>query len=385
MTDTKSLTVSAGDQVANHWPYGLLAFLASLASLLTCYVTIVTSTFVPSHILTLNPHVQAVIMWGFGLLALAALTRDRLRHRRWYPLAIAAAGVAVMVVTLYIRYDQRFELLAFVLLFTGALLNQKAMIAMLYDQVRHQAAEIDKLYRNLEQRVNQQDIEISRLQRLKTFLPAPVAEMVVQSDNAGLLESHRRYIACLVCDIRGFTRFSDVAEPEETIALLRDYHSALGELADRHQGTISYRAGDGIMVIFNDPIPCEQPVLDALRLAEDIRNRWTTLRGPWLRLGHTIGIGIGIASGYATLGLLGDESRTDYTAIGNVVNLAARLCDLAGDGEILLDHRAQIEVETSVSLEAREPKPIKGFEDPVRSYRFIGLDADTSGGSDRPG
>lgn len=385
MIDTKALTTSAGDQFANLWPYGLLAFLASLASLLTCYITIVASVFEPSQMLTLNPHVQAVIMWGFGLLALGALTRDRLQHGRSYPLAIAAAGVAVMVATLYVHYDQRFEMLAFVLLFAGALLNQKAMIAMLYDQVRQQAAEIGELNRNLEQRVDQQDIEIGRLQRLKTFLPAPIAELVVQSDDPGLLESHRRYIACMVCDIRGFTRFSDTAEPEETIALLRDYHSALGELAAQHHGTINYRAGDGIMVIFNDPVPCEQPVLSALRLAEDIRERWKTLRTPWLRLGHPIGIGIGIASGYATLGLLGDELRTDYTAIGNVVNLAARLCDLARDEEILLDHRARIEVEASVSLEAREPEPVKGFETPVRSYCFLGRDDEVSMTSDPQG
>lgn len=163
MIDTKSLTTSGDDPFANPWSYGLLAFLASLASLLTCYITIVASVFEPSQMLTLNPHVQAVIMWGFGLLALAALTRDRLQHGRSYPLAIAAAGVAVMVATLYVHYDQRFEMLAFVLLFAGALLNQKAMIAMLYDQVRQQAVEIGELNSNLEQRVDQQDIEIGRL------------------------------------------------------------------------------------------------------------------------------------------------------------------------------------------------------------------------------
>lgn len=372
----KALSITdTSDTFANRrWPFGLLAFLAALVSLLTCYVTIITSMLAGSSALELNPHVQAVIMWGFGLLAVVAMGRDRARHLRNYPLAVATIGVVVMVATLYVHYDQRFEVLAFVFLFVGALLNQKAMIAALYENGQRQAVEIADLNRNLAQRVDSQDVEISRLARLKAFLPSTIAELIVQEGNEHILESHRRYIACLVCDIRGFTQFSDTAEPEETMALLRDFHKTLGEVAARHHGTIGHRAGDGVMVIFNDPMPCEEPVLDAVRLALDVRSAWSELRRPWERLGHSVGIGVGITSGYATLGLLGDEGSADYTAIGNAVNLAARLCDVAEDGQVLIDQRAYLDVETRVEAKPQGERAIKGYSQPVLSFAVESLE-----------
>jgi len=179
--------------------------------------------------------------------------------------------------------------------------------------------------------IRRQVREIERLGRLKGFLAPQVAEMVMGEGKEGLLDSHRRYIACLFCDIRGFTSFSERVEPEEAISLLQVYHERVGGLVADRRGTIGLRAGDGLMVFFNDPIPCEEPVKEAVMLALEIQGAVQDVREHWQRLGHSIGVGIGIASGYATLGLLGSQGRADYTAIGNVVNIAARLCGEAKD------------------------------------------------------
>ena len=152
------------------------------------------------------------------------------------------------------------------------------------------------------------------------------------------------------------------------MARRRDFHKAVGGVAARHHGTIGHRAGDGVMVIFNDPMPCEEPVLDAVRLALDVRDAWGGLRQPWERLGHSVGIGVGITSGYATLGLLGDEGSADYTAIGNPVTLAGRLCDLAEDGQILIDQRARLDVGARVPAVSQGERAIKGYGHPVVSF-----------------
>jgi class 3 adenylate cyclase len=165
------------------------------------------------------------------------------------------------------------------------------------------------LNKNLERKVEHQDHEIGRLARLKQFLAPQVADLVVSEGKDSLLDTHRRYIACLFCDIRDFTAVSEGIEPEEVIAILQAYHEAVGSLVLQHQGTIGYRAGDGLMVFFNDPIPCEEPVLDAVRLALEIRAAFNRIREPWRRLGHPIGLGVAIASGYATLGLVGFQGR----------------------------------------------------------------------------
>ncbi len=174
------------------------------------------------------------------------------------------------------------------------------------------------------------------------------------------MESHRRYVATLFCDLRGFTGFSERAEPEEVIDVLQNYHQVLGRLVLEYGGTINHRAGDGLMVIFNDPLPCDEPVRRATELAFSARDDVGELAHNWAKLGHQLGFGIGIAAGYATLGIIGDELRSDYTAIGNVINLASRLCDSAQDGEILVNQRAYLDVESTVKGQEVTGLKLKG-------------------------
>jgi Adenylate and Guanylate cyclase catalytic domain len=252
-------------------PFGLLAFAFALASLATCYAGILAAYLLGLEPLSINYHVQAVLMWGFALLAVFALWRDRRHHGNNLPFALAVVAAAVLVGTLYISYAIEFEIIAYVLLVIAAVLNQNVFLTRLNVTVRQQASEIDALNKNLERKVEHQDHEIGRLARLKQFLAPQVADLVVSEGKDSLLDTHRRYIACLFCDIRDFTAVSEDIEPEEVIAILQDYHEAVGSLVLQHQGTIGYRAGDGLMVFFNDPIPCEEPVLDAVRLALEIR------------------------------------------------------------------------------------------------------------------
>jgi class 3 adenylate cyclase len=312
-------------------------------------------------------------MWGFAFLAAYALWRDRRRHRNSLPFALAVVAAAVLVGTLYISYAIEFEIIAYVLLVIAAVLNQNVFLTLLNATVRQQASEIEALNQNLERKVEHQDHEIGRLARLKQFLAPQVADLVVSEGKDGLLDTHRRYIACMFCDIRDFTAVSEGIEPEEVIAILQAYHETVGSLVIERQGTIGYRAGDGLMVFFNDPIPCEQPVLDAVRLALEIRAAFDRIRKPWRKLGHPVGLGLGIASGYATLGLVGFQGRTDYTAIGGAVNVAARLCDKAVDGQILLSQRAYVDVEPMVEAEPLGAFELKDVRNEVEIYSVLGL------------
>jgi class 3 adenylate cyclase len=359
-------------------PFGIPAFVFAIASLATCYASILTAFLLGFDRLDMNVHVQAVLMWAFALLAVCALWWDRRLHHNNLPLALAAVAAAILVTTLYVRYAIEFEIIAYVLLVIAAVLNQNVFLSFLNRRVRNQAGEIDALNRDLERKVEHQDHEIGRLARLKQFLPPQVAELVVSEGNDKLLYTHRRYVACLFCDIRNFTSVSEDVEPEEAIAILQAYHEKIGRLVTEYRGTIGYRAGDGIMVFFNDPIPCEQPVLDAVRLAIDIRAAFDEIRAPWVKLGHPIGLGLGIASGYATLGLVGLQGRTDYTAIGGAVNVAARLCDQAVDGQILLSQRAYADVETVVHVERLGTFKLKGVRNEVEAYGVLGLELDAS-------
>jgi class 3 adenylate cyclase len=316
-----------------------------------------------------------VLMWGFALLAVGALWWDRRLHHNNLPLGLSAVAAAVLIMTLYVRYAIELEIIAYVLLVIAAVVNQNVFLTFLNSRVREQASEIDALNRDLERKVEYQGHEIDRLARLKQFLPPQVADLVVSDGNDKLLDTHRRYVACVFCDIRNFTSVSEDVEPEEVIAILQAYHERIGRLVTDYRGTIGYRAGDGIMVFFNDPIPCEQPVLDAVRLAVDIRSAFDEIREPWLKLGHPIGLGLGIASGYATLGLVGLQGRTDYTAIGGAVNVAARLCDQAADGQILLSQRAYADVETTVRVEHLGTFKLKGVRNEIEAYGVLGLAA----------
>ena len=205
--------------------------------------------------------------------------------------------------------------------------------------------DLNELNQQLEQRVADQVSEIERMGRLRRFLPPQVADLIVASGAEKQLESHRREITALFCDLRGFTGFSESSDPEDVMALLREYHAAIGEIINKYGGTLERYAGDGVMVVFNDPIPVDNPALQAVLMAIDMRAAIGELIEKWRKLGHDIGFGIGIAHGFATLGTIGFEGRFDYAAIGTVSNVASRLCDEAKPGQILISPRVLMAVE----------------------------------------
>jgi class 3 adenylate cyclase/CheY-like chemotaxis protein len=253
----------------------------------------------------------------------------------------------------------------------GASLERKR----LHDQVARQAADLADWNRTLEARVQQQLSEIERISRLKRFLSPQVAELIVSSGDDRVLESHRRPITVLFCDLRGFTAFSETTEPEEVMSVLREYHAVLGNLVHRHEGTIERFAGDAIMVLFNDPIPCEDPSLRAVRMATEMREQVGALAAKWRKQGYELGFGVGIAHGYATLGRIGFEGRFDYGAVGTVVNLAARLCADAKDGQILVDSKVQSAIEERTTTEPAGELMLKGFHRPVRAFNVCAVRA----------
>jgi class 3 adenylate cyclase len=210
--------------------------------------------------------------------------------------------------------------------------------------------------------------------QLRRFLPPQVADLLVAdgADGSSVLESHRRDVTVVFCDLRGFTAFAETAEPEEVMTVLRDYHAALGELIFAHEGTLERFVGDGVLVLFNDPIPQKDHTGRALRMALEMRAAVTELAHGWLRHGHELGFGVGIARGYATLGAIGFDRRIDYSVIGTVPNLASRLCDEAKAGQILLSQRV---VAAQEGIEARllGELPLKGFHKPIAAYEFLGL------------
>ena len=253
----------------------------------------------------------------------------------------------------------------------GALLARvRAMLRIksLHDTVEKQRIELAGWNRTLEEKVATQVAEIERIGRLKRFLSPQVAELILGQD--AVLNSHRREVVVLVCDIRGFTAFAETAEPEEVMTVLREYHAALGPLIHCFEGTLAHFAGDGLMVFFNDPMPCTDPVVRALSLAVEMRKAVRGLATVWHRRGFALGFGIGVAQGYATLGLIGFEQRQDYTAIGTVTNVAARLCAEANDGEILLTRRVALAAETTVTEPVGEVS-LKGLARPMEIFRLV--------------
>ena len=241
-------------------------------------------------------------------------------------------------------------------------------IKALHDKVQEQAArleaqaaELAEWNRTLERRVADQLAEIERVSRLKRFLAPQLAELVISKGDGSLLESHRRDVAVVFCDLRGFTAFAETAEPEEVMDVLRAYHAALGEIIHRFEGTLERFLGDGLMVLFNDPIPCPDPAGRAVRMAVAMRDRVSTLAEQWRKHGHELGFGVGVAQGYATLGKIGFEGRFDYAAIGTVANLAARLCAEAKPGQILVSQRVLTAVEDLVEAEPFGEIALKGL------------------------
>jgi adenylate cyclase len=257
-----------------------------------------------------------------------------------------------------------------------AMLRIKALHDTVQVQAQHleeQAAELAAWNKTLEERVSAQVGEIERVSRLKWFLAPQIAETIVSSGGEAILESHRRDIVVLFCDMRGFTAFSETAEPEDVMAVLHEYHSALGPLIHRYEGTLERFTGDGMIVIFNDPVPCPDPALRAVRLALDMRDAVVSLTQLWADRGHEIGFGVGIAQGYATLGRIGFEGRFDYTAMGTVTNLAARLCAEAKPGQILVTRRVAGAIDSIAALEPLGDITLKGLSRPVAVLNVIAL------------
>jgi adenylate cyclase len=249
----------------------------------------------------------------------------------------------------------------------------------LHDQVQAQAeklgvqaAELTEFNRTLENRVTAQIAEIERVSRLKRFLPPQLADLIVSQGGEKALDSHRREVTVVFCDLRGFTAFAETAEPEEVMGVLRDYHAGVGSIIHKFEGTLERFVGDGIMVLFNDPLPCPDPAHRAVRMAIEMREVVSGMAEKWRRSGHSLGFGVGIAHGFATLGRIGFEGRYDYSAIGTVVNLAARLCGEAQAGQILVDRRVATMVENEVQASPIGELVLKGLHRPVPTYTIVG-------------
>jgi class 3 adenylate cyclase len=258
-------------------------------------------------------------------------------------------------------------------------------IKELHDTVREQAQELAQWNGKLEERVASQLDEIGRMDRLRRFLSPQIAKLVLSSGTESVLESHRREITVVFCDLRGFTAFSETAEPEEVLQVLREYHETLGRLIHKYEATLERFAGDAIMAWFNDPLPCPNPSERAVRMAVDMRADIGELERKWRKHGHELGFGVGIAQGYATLGRIGFEGRFDYAAIGTVVNLAARLCSEAGNGQILIDRKVQAATEALTRTEPVGEFTLKGLHRPVMTFNVQAVATEAGSDAQTPG
>jgi adenylate cyclase len=245
-------------------------------------------------------------------------------------------------------------------------------IKFLHDEVRAQAQHLASLNRTLEDRVEKQVAEIERMGRLRRFLSPQIAELVLSSGGESLLNSHRSEITVVFCDLRGFTSFAEIAEPEDVMSILHEYHAALGALINKHEGTVERFAGDGLLVLFNDPLPCPDPSKRAVLMSIEMRDEISRLAAKWRKFGHQLGFGVGIASGHATLGCVGFEGRFQYSVTGTVANVASRLCDQAADGQILLDSKVCSAIESSFQLEYVGELGLKGLHRPMRVCNVLG-------------
>ena len=240
-------------------------------------------------------------------------------------------------------------------------------IKQFHDTIQTQAAELAAWNRTLEARVDDQVEELEKMSRLRRFLSPTLAEMILMQGES-ILESHRREIAVLFADLRGWTAFSVTTEPEEVMGVIREFHQAMGRLILRFEATVGWFAGDGLMVWFNDPIPCPDPATRAVRMAVAMRSVMAELTSKWRRRGHELDFSVGIALGFATLGRIGFEGRYDYGAIGNVVILAQRLSAEAKPEQILLSQRVQAAVENDAETSPVGELTLKGFTRPVPAF-----------------
>jgi len=240
------------------------------------------------------------------------------------------------------------------------------------DKLQEQTDQLLHWNRSLEDRVAKQLAEIERIRRLERFLAPQVAQLIASSDgHDSLLNSHRREVTVVFCDLRGFTAFTESSEPEEAMNVLREYHAALGELIFRYEGTLDRYAGDGVMILFNAPLPFADHAERAVRMAIEMRDNIETLTRKWRNRGHDLGFGVGIAVGYATLGQIGFERRLEYAAIGSVTNLASRLSSEANAGQIIVSQRTYGMVESLVEAKPTAPLSLKGFHHPIAAVEIL--------------
>ena len=248
-------------------------------------------------------------------------------------------------------------------------------IKRLHDTAEALAAEVKEWNASLERRVAEQVAELDRVGRLRRFFSPHLADLIVSGGAEDPLKSHRREITVVYLDLRGFTAFAEVAEPEEVMGVLREFHQVAGKLVLEYEGTLEHFTGDGMTVLFNDPVPIPNPAERAVRMALAIRERVGHMSDDWSKRGYELSLGIGIAQGFATIGAIGFEGRLDYSAIGTVTNLASRLCGEAAGNEILISQRVFVGVESFVDLEPQQVLNLKGFHRPIISYRVRGLKA----------
>jgi class 3 adenylate cyclase/TRAP-type C4-dicarboxylate transport system permease small subunit len=371
-------------------PFGMLATTATILSLVSCYATRI-ELWIPSLHEPIqnwvNIHVQAAVIVATAAAAVVGLMLDRKHHRSATPSAVGCAGFVLIAWSMYAPFGRIDDIVGFILLVSAVFLNQTKALRALTLDLQSQNTEIDRQHRLLEQqskqladwnrtlsqRVEDQLSRIERLGRLKRFFSPQLAELILEGNTQDPLKIHRREIAVVFLDLRGFTAFADRAEPEEVIDVLQEYHTAMGELIGQFEGTLERFTGDGIMVFFGDPITVSNPLERAVRLSLAMRERVGTLTPRWSRRGYDLGLGIGVALGYATIGAIGFEGRWDYAAIGRVTNLAARLCAEAQSGQILINQPSLDGMENLLEIESIGDLTLKGFQRPVPVLNILGL------------
>ncbi len=245
-------------------------------------------------------------------------------------------------------------------------------IRTLHGKVEEQARQLADWNAKLEERVAAQVTQLDRLARLRRFLSPKIADLIVEGQLDDPLLTHRREVVVAFADLRGFTSFTETNDPEEVFAVLHAYHGEVGHLIAKHDGTVEHFAGDGVMIVFNDPAPLPNPALNAVLMALDVRDAVERLSGEWRKRGYKLECGLGIAQGFATIGTIGFEGRFDYGTIGTVTNLAARLCGEAKPGQILISQRAYGNVEPYVEVEAAGGLTLKGFSKPMEAFSVKG-------------